>query len=532
MAMTYQDERKKQQTQQAQPAQTTGGYNLQGTSETTQQNLARAQQGYQPSETVQQAQARIQQVQGLKPQTYNSKYSAALENILQQIQNPGEFKYEFNGDNQFKYLADMFQQMGKQASLDAQGQAAALTGGYGNSYGLNAGAQAYQQYLLGLYDKGIDLQGQAYQRYADRQANQYNQLAALQGADDTAYARSRDEMADWEREADRAQNAYESERNFDYNAYADALQNAMKIGQMETEGYRADQDEAFRQAQLAEQIRATAADEDYRNRTLDWNMETDARDYAEAVRRADADENYRQQQFNEQVRQNDLDEAYRQNAFNEQVRQANLDEAYRQQTFGEQVRQNDLDEAYRQQAFGEQVRQANLDEQYRRDSLAQNQAQFEATTNLDWAQLAEKQREYDAGLSEEQRQYNTKNAIAMCTDILANGQIPSNDLLIAAGLSYEDAQKLIATVGGSGGTGGTKLTAAQQLATMQGVTTGAYGSTGLTGGLGAIAGNYEQLAETAEQKAASATNSQDKKNYEEIAKKYRKMLDVVENAKK
>ena len=462
MAMTYQDEKKKQQqtVQQAQPVQTTGGYNLQGVSEATQQNMTRAQQGYQPSETVQQAQARIQQLQGLKPQTYNSKYSAALENILQEIQNPGEFKYEFNGDNQFKYLADMFQQMGKQASLDAQGQAAALTGGYGNSYGLNAGAQAYQQYLLGLYDKGVDLQGQAYQRYADRQANQYNQLAALQDADDTAYARSRDEISDWEREADRAQTAYESERNFDYNAYADALQNAMQIGQMEQSAFQ------------------------------------DARDYEESVLRADQDEAYRQQQFNEQVRQ------------------------------------NDLDEAYRQQAFGEQVRQANLDEQYRRDSLAQNQAQFEATTSLDWAQLAEKQREYDAGLSEEQRQYNTKNAIAMCTDILANGQIPSNDLLIAAGLSYEDAQKLIAKVGGSGGTGGTKLTAAQQLATMQGVTAGAYGSTGLTGGLGAIAGNYEQLAETAEQKAASATNSQDKKNYEEIAKKYRKMLDVVENAKK
>ena len=42
-------------------------------------------------------------------------------------------------------------------SQDTIGSAAALTGGYGNSYAQNAGNQAYNQYLLGLFDQGSNL---------------------------------------------------------------------------------------------------------------------------------------------------------------------------------------------------------------------------------------------------------------------------------------------------------------------------------------------------------------------------------------
>ena len=478
MAMTYQDERKKQQEQQTQQNQQASMYNVAGTSAATQQQLARSQQGYQPSETVRQAQERIAEIQGRKPQTYTSRYGVALDNILQQIQNPGEFKYEFNGDNQFKYLADLYQNMGRQASLDAQGQAAALTGGYGNSYGANAGAQAYQQYLLGLFDKGMDLQNQAYQRYADQRSDLYNQMGAIQSADETEYARSRDEQGDWERELERAQANMENQRNFEYNQYADALQNAMQIGSLEANSYRADQDEAYRQAQLAEQMR-----------------------------------------------QADQNEAFRQAQLAEQIRGTDLDEAYRQQTFNEQVRQNDLDEAYRQQAFNEQVRQADLDEQYRRDSMAQNQAQFDETTKLDWASLQEKQRQYDSGLSEEQRQFNTRNAIAMCTDMLANGQIPSNDLLVQAGLSYEDAQKLVAQVQTGGGPGPKQkekstIEKVADFVTKDGTVKAA---TGFTAGTIGTYKEVQDMAAAAEDAAKNAKGN-DKAIYEELARRYKSIL--------
>ena len=395
MAMTYQDEKKKEQ-EQVQPQ-----YNLQGVSAGTQAQLAKGQQGYQPSETVQQAQANLQQVQGMRPQSYNSKYGPALESILQQIQNPEGFKYEFNGDNQFKYLADLYTNQGRQASLDAQGQAAALTGGYGNSYGALAGAQAYQQHLLGLYDRGIDLQGQAYQRYTDQRGDLYNQMGALQGADETEYGRNRDAMADWRQDVANAQSAYQDERNFGYGQYTDALDNATRMAQMENADYRATEDAA-----------------------------------------------------------------------------------------------------YRDKAFDQSVRE------------------FEAGNQLDWAQLEEKQRQFDANLSEEQRQYNQNQAISLVSDILARGQMPSNDLLVAAGLSYEDAQKLMAQVGG--GPAPKPKTKLQEVGEFLTSVPGTK-SAGFTAGPGMTYDYVTQLADIAENKAADA-KGEDKAHYTNLANKYNTIL--------
>lgn len=332
MANYLEEQKKKQQEEaQAYQPQQTGAYNVAGMSEATQKQLQQAQTGYQPNEKTQAAQQSLQQVQAQRPQTYNSKYSAALDGILEQIQNPKDFKYSFNDDELFKSYADVLTQQAKQASLNAQGQAAALTGGYGNSYAQAAGQQAYQQAILPLYDRGMELASMARQNYENDRANTYNQLAALQGMDESEYGRYRDTMADWRQDEQNAQENYRYENEFGYNTYADMLNRAMNIGAMEADSYRADQDEA-----------------------------------------------------------------------------------------------------------------------YRRDSLAQNQAQFEATNKLDWAQLEEKQREFDADLSEEQRQYNQNYAMNLCSSILANGQIPSNELLVAAGLSLEDAKKLIAQVTGGG----------------------------------------------------------------------------------
>ena len=149
--------------QAAQQAQSYKG--LAGVNSNTAAQLGKYQQGYQQGDAVTQAQQQLAGIEAQKPQGYSSKYGEQLEQMLQQIQNPEKFKYSFNGDEMFKYYADLYTQKGKQASQDAMGQAAALTGGYGNSYAQQAGNQAYQQYLLGLYDKGMDLQQQAWDRY-------------------------------------------------------------------------------------------------------------------------------------------------------------------------------------------------------------------------------------------------------------------------------------------------------------------------------------------------------------------------------
>ena len=111
-------------------------------------------------------------------------YKQGMDALLKQLSNYGDFSYEFNSDPMFRQYADWYTQMGKQANLNAQGEAAALTGGYGNSYAESAGQQAYQQYLTALYDKGMELRDDAYQKWAADRDNLYN----LYNAYGSAYA--------------------------------------------------------------------------------------------------------------------------------------------------------------------------------------------------------------------------------------------------------------------------------------------------------------------------------------------------------
>ena len=186
--------------------------------------LAQANQPvYQESQAVIDAQNTLAQLQNAKPKDYESKYAPALENILQQIMNPGQFNYEFNGDNLFKQYADMYTQRGKQAMMNTMGQAAALTGGYGNSYAQQVGQQAYDQNLTELYDRGMDLRDRAYQQYMDEQANLYNQFNTVQGAEEMDYNKYLDAYNNWMKELQYGTDRYDTERNFNYNEFRDQV---------------------------------------------------------------------------------------------------------------------------------------------------------------------------------------------------------------------------------------------------------------------------------------------------------------------
>ena len=102
----------------------------------------------------------------------NQPYIDQLNQLYDRIVNRKPFSYDVNADALYKQLADQYTQMGKMASRDVQGQAAALTGGYGNSYAAQVGNQAYQQYLTALTGFIPDLYNQA-------QAAHQNELSDL-----------------------------------------------------------------------------------------------------------------------------------------------------------------------------------------------------------------------------------------------------------------------------------------------------------------------------------------------------------------
>lgn len=319
MAVTNNYYQKQQQgQQQTQTRQQATPYNgLAGVSQNTAQQLGQLQQGYQPSEQVLKAQQNLQNVQNQKPGSFQSKYTPQLESILQQITNPGEFKYEFNGDNLFKAYADDYTQRAKQASLDVQGQAAGLTGGYGNSYGQQVGQQAYQQNLIPLYDRGLELRDRAYGEYQDRIANNKDAYGMVAQREDTEYGRYRDTVSDWQQAEEQAYQRLKDADQSDFNKYQVMLGYYQGLAELENQDYRNEQEqqEAIRQfnetmaenirefdADLAEKIRSNKAAEDYQNRSLD-----------ETIRSNKATEDYNDRALAETIRSNMAGEEYDKN---------------------------------------------------------------------------------------------------------------------------------------------------------------------------------------------------------------------------
>ena len=252
--------------------QTTPYAGLKGVSTNTAQRVGQAQQGYKPSEAVNTAQQTWQQIQAQKPGEYKSKYSDVLDNVLNQIQNPKDFKYEFNGDNLFKSYADLYSQYAKQGMMDTMGQASALTGGYGNSYAQAVGQQQYQQNMLPLYEKGMELRDRAYQEYQDRYNNLLDQYNVFNNAENTDYSRYRDLVGDWTTQEQLGYNRYMDAQNFDYGSYMDDLNYWTGLAQLENQAFETEQqrEEAIRQYNLDYELRKAQFEEDKRRYNQEW----------------------------------------------------------------------------------------------------------------------------------------------------------------------------------------------------------------------------------------------------------------------
>ena len=90
------------------------------------------------------------------------------------------FSYDPNEDPVYRAYRRQYTRLGKLAMEDTVGKAAALTGGYGNSYAETAGQQAYGQYLQKLGDTIPTLYSAAYDRYLAEGEALYDELARME----------------------------------------------------------------------------------------------------------------------------------------------------------------------------------------------------------------------------------------------------------------------------------------------------------------------------------------------------------------
>jgi len=178
---------------------------------------------YSQSQAVIDAANQLSQYEGNRPGAYTSSYAAQIQGMLDQIMNREKFSYDFATDPVYQQYADRYQQQGKLAMMDTMGQAAALTGGYGNSYAQNVGQQAYQGHLQALNDVIPELRAAAYQMYQDEGNQMLQQMSILQGLEDTEYGRYRDTVSDFYTDRDYYYGKYNDLSDDDYNRYLNDL---------------------------------------------------------------------------------------------------------------------------------------------------------------------------------------------------------------------------------------------------------------------------------------------------------------------
>lgn len=237
---------------------------------------------YEPGDAVKQAQQALQNQQAAKPGDYQSQWQGQLDSVFGQIRNRPGFSYDVNTDALYQQVARNYQRQGQQAMMDTAGQAAALTGGYGNSYAQTAGQQTYNQYLLGLAELVPQYQQMALEQYQMEGEDLLKQYQLLLDQENQSYDRYRDSLEQYYGELDRLQAAYDRERDqdygrfvqdrdYDYGKYLDALNHQ----------YRLDRD-AVEDAQWLQQLQY----QQERDRIADEQWQ---REYEEMVRQYNQD---------------------------------------------------------------------------------------------------------------------------------------------------------------------------------------------------------------------------------------------------
>ncbi len=149
---------------------------------------------YKKSKDVENAEKKLSKWEKNAPDSYESKYSAEIDGILNDILNREKFSYNLNADPLYEQYRELYSQNGKKAMMDTVGEASALTGGYGNSYAVTAGNQAYHEYLNNLNDVALDLRDRAYEQYGDEGEKLFEDIKLLRSLDGDDYDKYLNEL--------------------------------------------------------------------------------------------------------------------------------------------------------------------------------------------------------------------------------------------------------------------------------------------------------------------------------------------------
>lgn len=182
-------------------------------------------------ETIKQAWDILQQNNANKPGSYTPVWQDKADSYLNQYQERDPFSYNFNEDAMYLQAKDNYIQQGKMGMMDTMGQAAALTGGYGNSFAQTAGQQMYNQHLTQLNEIIPELSQMAFDRYSQEGQNLLAMYDLYMNRENQEYGRHQDSVDRWMQENALLTDQYNTAYNRGWNEYLTGRNEAMAMWQ-------------------------------------------------------------------------------------------------------------------------------------------------------------------------------------------------------------------------------------------------------------------------------------------------------------
>ena len=220
------------------------------------------------------AKKKLEEIEANRPGAYQSNWQGTINSLMDKIVNQKDFSYDFNADPLYQQYKDQYTQLGKQAAMDTQANAATLTGGFGNSYAATAATQANQQYLTQLNNVIPQLYSLAMDKYQMDTDKLYNQFSAVGSQEDREYGQYRDTVTDWK-----------DDRGYYYNKYNDSIGNDQFIANYNQSEDQFNQNMAYNRerdaiadSQWQQQLNITKAGIMYRIRSGSSRLITSSRE--------------------------------------------------------------------------------------------------------------------------------------------------------------------------------------------------------------------------------------------------------------
>ena len=180
---------------------------------------------------------KYEEINSKRPDKYESAYKEQINDILEKLENREEFSYDLNSDMLYQQYKNQYVSLGQTAMSDTMGQAAGLTGGYGNTYAYSAGAAAYNNYIQQLNNMIPELYENARESYQEEGNELYRLYSLYVNAEKSDYEKYRDDVNDWQSERDYYYKEYRDEIDRERSDYFNKLSIMQDAAKTESSDY-------------------------------------------------------------------------------------------------------------------------------------------------------------------------------------------------------------------------------------------------------------------------------------------------------